>query len=74
MGKLTEDNTCPFCGSTCDLSKGHSCQDSEKDEYYRMRADSRGLNDIEDCIERRKQDEEWGWEPDFKPGTIIKKD
>ena len=74
MAKLTEDSTCPFCGATCDLSKGHSCQDSELDEHHRMRADSQGYNDIRECVKTRKQEEEWGWEPTFEKGSIIKKD
>lgn len=70
---MAGESNCPFCGANLQMSKGHSCQDSENDEYYHMQADQG-----RDPMAARKSDAEWekqgfGGGKNFEPGTIIKK-
>jgi len=77
VSNLIEDNLCPFCGATVDLSAGHSCQDSELNEHFRMQADKRGYNDIRDFKDdvRKYYDEgDFDWGLPYEEDSIIKKD
>ncbi len=66
---LFEPVTCPFCGK--DFDDGHSCQDSEEDEYVHMIADRVGCPcEAREMFNERKK---WGFES-YKKGEILSKD
>lgn len=70
MSNLTENNRCPFCGAPLTMGVGHSCQDSEENEWIYMMADRTGCT--EGARERVEMNKKWGWEP-YKKGEIISK-
>ena len=74
---LTENNLCPRCGAPLQMDVSHSCQDSEKNEFYGLIGDSEG-GCVDEVIRQRKWDKEMegmgmGKRPNFEKGSIIDK-
>lgn len=70
QGDLFDKPTCPFCGAS--FSGGHSCQDSEENEYIHMEADRIGCP--KEARRRFEEGVKWGWGDEYKKGEIVSRD